>query len=421
MNALKTIINNNRVGQAQGIYSVCCAHPLVIEAAMLQALNDDTEILIEATANQVNQFGGYTGMKPHDFVEFVYAIAEKVGLDTQRIILGGDHLGPVCWVNEPAEVAMVKAVELVKAYASAGFKKIHLDASMPCTDDGERLADAEIAKRAALMCQAAESVAKDNDILYVVGTEVPPPGGATEEHEIIEVSHVEGVQQTIELHQAAFANLNISDVWSRVIAVVVQPGVELDNHQVFDYQRNEAQKLKEFITTVENLVYEAHSTDYQPDHCYHELVQDHFAILKVGPQFTYALREGLFALSYIEDQLVEAAKRSNLRDVCERIMLEKPHYWNKFYPTQGAEAKLFRAYSYSDRIRYYWPEDEIKQTVETLFANLEGQIIPQTLLSQFMPAQYKALINGQINSSPRELVINKIMEVTNTYSRACNQ
>ncbi|MEC8206762.1 MAG: class II D-tagatose-bisphosphate aldolase, non-catalytic subunit, partial [Pseudomonadota bacterium] len=59
--------------------------------------------------------------------------------------------------------------------------------------------------------------------------------------------------------------------------------------------------------------------------------------------------------------------------------------------------------------------------VETLFENLEGQIIPQTLLSQFMPMQYKALTKGQINSSPRELVLNKIMEVTNSYSLACNQ
>ncbi len=421
MSALKTIINNNREGQAQGIYSVCCAHPLVIEAAMLQALQDNTEILIEATANQVNQFGGYTGMQPEDFVKFVYEIAEVVGLDTGRIILGGDHLGPVCWVNEPAEQAMEKAIELVKAYASAGFKKIHLDASMPCIDDGERLSDAEIAKRAALMCQAAESVSKDKDILYVVGTEVPPPGGAKEDLETIEVSQVEGVQQTIELHQAAFATYGISDVWQRVIAVVVQPGVEFDNHQVFNYQRQAARKLKEFIPRVDNLVYEAHSTDYQPEHCYHELVQDHFAILKVGPQLTYALREGLFALSYIEDQLVEPSKRSNLRNVCERTMLEKPQYWNKFYPDEGPEAKLFRAYSYSDRIRYYWPEEEIKKAVECLFANLAARVIPQTLLSQFMPMQYKALINGQISSSPRELVLNKIMEVTNTYSLACNQ
>jgi D-tagatose-1,6-bisphosphate aldolase subunit GatZ/KbaZ len=421
MNALKTIINNNRAGQAQGIYSVCCAHPLVIEAAMLQAIKDDSELLIEATANQVNQFGGYTGMQPKDFVEFVHEIADKVGLDKHRIILGGDHLGPVCWVNEPAEQAMQKAVDLVKAYASAGFKKIHLDASMPCSDDEVCLADAEIAKRAALMCQAAESVCQEQDILYVVGTEVPPPGGAKEDLEVIEVTHVEGVQQTIKLHQDAFNELNIADVWSRVIAVVVQPGVEFDNHQVFDYQRSEAQQLKEFITRVDNLVYEAHSTDYQPDHCYHELVQDHFAILKVGPQLTYALREGLFALSYIEDQLIEQSRRSNIRAVCERVMLEKPGHWNKFYPTDEPEAAIYRAYSYSDRIRYYWPEDEIKYAVETLFANLEAQIIPQTLLSQFMPMQYKALIKREITSLPRELVINKIMEVTNTYSLACNQ
>ncbi len=422
MEALKNIINNNRAGQQRGIYSVCCAHPLVIEAAMRQALNHDSVLLIEATANQVNQFGGYTGMKPEDFVAFVHGIANKVGLAQERVILGGDHLGPVCWVNEPAQQAMAKALDLVSAYARAGFKKIHLDASMPCSDDGERLADSEIARRAAMLCQAAEQASENGDILYVVGTEVPPPGGATEELDVVEVSDVAGVHQTIELHQSAFGQYGVADVWSRVIAVVVQPGVEFDNHQVVDYQRHEATKLKEFITSVDNLVYEAHSTDYQSSERYHELVQDHFAILKVGPQLTYALREALFSLSYIEEQMIsDTSKRSNLRAVCEQVMLEKPGYWNKFYPTTGENAHLYRAYSYSDRIRYYWPEPALQQAVATLFSNLEAQTIRETLLSQFMPNQYQAYRNGEISLAPRELVINKIMEVTNVYSLACNQ
>ncbi|WP_105253224.1 D-tagatose-bisphosphate aldolase, class II, non-catalytic subunit [Pseudoalteromonas sp. T1lg75] len=421
MKALKTIINNNRAGQLRGVYSVCCAHPLVIEAAMRQSLKDDSVLLIEATANQVNQYGGYTGMTPQDFVSFVHKIARKVGLATERIILGGDHLGPVCWVDEPATQAMEKAVELVKAYASAGFKKIHLDASMPCSDDGACLSDAEIAKRAALMCHAAEQACGDGDIMYVVGTEVPPPGGAKEDLQTIEVSDVAGVQQTIELHQEAFRQQGVESVWSRVIAVVVQPGVEFDNHQVFAYQRAQAKRLKDFIGSVDNLVYEVHSTDYQPEQSYHELVQDHFAILKVGPQLTYALREALFSLSYIEEQLIAPASCSQLRAVCEEVMLEKPGYWDKFYKVADEHAALYRAYSYSDRIRYYWPEAKLQQAVSTLFNNLAAQPIPETLLSQFMPNQFNALRKGDISATPRDLVLNKIMEVTNVYSLACNQ
>ncbi len=53
-------------GARVGITSVCSAHPMVIEAAMAQALRRGHEpvVLIEATSNQVNQDGGYTGMSP---------------------------------------------------------------------------------------------------------------------------------------------------------------------------------------------------------------------------------------------------------------------------------------------------------------------------------------------------------------------
>ncbi|MFL1089387.1 class II D-tagatose-bisphosphate aldolase non-catalytic subunit, partial [Acinetobacter baumannii] len=93
------------------------------------------KVLIEATSNQVNQFGGYTGMQPADFRDFVYNIARTVGFPAERIILGGDHLGPNCWQDEPAAVAMEKSIDLIKAYVAAGFSKIHLDASMSCADD----------------------------------------------------------------------------------------------------------------------------------------------------------------------------------------------------------------------------------------------------------------------------------------------
>ncbi len=109
-------------------------------------------MLIEATSNQVNQFGGYTGMTPADFREFVFTIADKVGFARERIILGGDHLGPNCWQQENADAAMEKSVELVKEYVRAGFSKIHLDASMSCAGDPIPLAPETVAERAAVLC-----------------------------------------------------------------------------------------------------------------------------------------------------------------------------------------------------------------------------------------------------------------------------
>lgn len=177
---MKDIITRHKSGEHIGICSVCSAHPLVIEAALRFDLSTNNKVLIEATSNQVNQFGGYTGMQPADFRDFVYNIARTVGFPAERIILGGDHLGPNCWQDEPAAVAMEKSIDLIKAYVAAGFSKIHLDASMSCADDPVPLDPGVVAERAARLCQAAEETASDEQkrhLTYVIGTEVPVPGG----------------------------------------------------------------------------------------------------------------------------------------------------------------------------------------------------------------------------------------------------
>jgi D-tagatose-1,6-bisphosphate aldolase subunit GatZ/KbaZ len=99
-----------------GIYSVCSAHPLVIEASVLQALDDDGYLLVEATSNQVDQFGGYTGMKPQGFRRLVLDLARRHGLPEDRIVLGGDHLGPNRWQERPAAEALAYAGDLVASY-----------------------------------------------------------------------------------------------------------------------------------------------------------------------------------------------------------------------------------------------------------------------------------------------------------------
>ena len=82
--------------------------------------------------------------------------------------------------------------------------------------------------------------------------------------------------------------------------MVVQPGVEYGDDHIFDYDRAAAAELSRFITTQPGLVYEAHSTDYQTPAALRALVEDHFAILKVGPALTFAYREAVFALELIE-------------------------------------------------------------------------------------------------------------------------
>lgn len=65
-------------GNPFSLYSVCSAHPLVLKAAVDQALADQSPLLVEATSNQVNQFGGYTGMRPAAFRDFVFGTLQSI-------------------------------------------------------------------------------------------------------------------------------------------------------------------------------------------------------------------------------------------------------------------------------------------------------------------------------------------------------
>ncbi|MCE2595023.1 D-tagatose-bisphosphate aldolase, class II, non-catalytic subunit [Motilimonas cestriensis] len=424
MTTLLSLIGQHKQGRATGIYSVCSAHPLVLEAAIKQAAHDQQLVLIEATSNQVNQFGGYTGMTPQDFADHVFALAARLNFPAQNIILGGDHLGPNCWQNLTAKQAMAYSSQMINDYVCAGFKKIHLDCSMSCADDTMPLSEAVMAARAAQLCLVAEQAWQKvggEAPLYVIGTEVPTPGGALEslEHEGIEVTKPEEALATLDAHHQAFSDVGVGYVWPRVIGLVVQPGVEFDHHHVHHYNSDKAQSLSQIIEGQPHLVFEAHSTDYQNAPAYHQLIQDHFAILKVGPALTFALREALYGLDRAEQEWLGSHHASHLRDTIEQVMHEQPDYWRSYYSSKGHQQFLDCSYSLSDRIRYYWTHPEVKAAQQALFNHLAAKPLPVTILSQYLPNQAKAIAQHQIQNDPADIVIHKIMEVTKVYSQAC--
>ncbi|MEK0083979.1 D-tagatose-bisphosphate aldolase, class II, non-catalytic subunit [Benzoatithermus flavus] len=417
---LRAILDANRAGAGRGIYAVCSANPLVLEACFRQALADDAPLLIEATSNQVNQDGGYTGRTPAGFRDEVHAIAAAVGFPPERIILGGDHLGPNPWQHAPATEAMPKAEAMVAAYAAAGFGKIHLDASMACAGDPVSLAAEVVAARAARLCAAAERAAPaDRPPVYVIGTEVPIPGGAQEALDHLAVTRVVDLERTIAVHARAFAAAGLAAAWARVIAVVVQPGVEFGHAEIVDFAPEKAAALSAAIRHFPGLVYEAHSTDYQTEANLRALVQGHFAILKVGPGLTFALREAIFALDAIEAELLPAGERAGVRDALERAMLANPVHWQKYYPGSEAEQRLARAYSLSDRSRYYWPVPEVQAALDRLLANLAARPIPLPLVSQYLPTAFAAIRDGRLANEPRALIRHRVREVAAAYARAC--
>lgn len=432
MHPMINIVTQQKKGIPVGIYSACTASDLVIEAAMERAGKDNDVVLIEATANQVNQYGGYTGMKPGDYRDFVYSLADKNCFPKDQIILGGDHLGPLTWKGMPADRAMEESKELLRQFVLAGFTKIHIDTSMHLGSDNlkEKLDTEVIAERGAILAEIAErayaglKAAKPDAVhpVYVVGSEVPVPGGSQEEEEGLQVTKVADFEETVSVFKDAFTRHKLERAWENVIAVVVQPGVEFGDETIHEYDRQAARELCSALKKYPNLVFEGHSTDYQTPKALREMVEDGIAILKVGPALTFALREALFAMAHIENELF--ADKSDLQisgfiDVLEETMLKDPENWNKHYHGSEGKLRLARKYSLSDRCRYYLPVPEVKEAVYRMIKNLNTVKIPQTLISQYMPVQYTKVRNGQLENNPASLIKDRVVNCIDEYLYGC--
>ena len=423
MKALLDLVRRHRAGEAVGIYSVCSAHPLALRAALEHARAAGGYALIEATSNQVNQEGGYTGLRPAQFRDLVLGLADRSGLARERVLLGGDHLGPNAWQSLRSSEALGRAAVMVSEYVRAGYRKIHLDCSMSCADDPRVLSDDIVAERTAALCVHAEEAWRESGgepPVYVVGTEVPVPGGAQETLSELAVTEPRAALATVAAHRSAFVMSGLHDAWDRVVGLVVQPGVEFDHDRVIDYRPERARHLSRSLDGLPNLVFEAHSTDYQTGEALRALVRDHFAILKVGPAVTFALREAVWALDRIEREWHGESHAVQLRATLLDAMRADPRHWRKYYHGSGHALDLQLEYSLSDRIRYYWPDPAVVAALERLRGAFEGGAAPLALLSQYLPAAYAAVRAGTIPARMTDLVIHHIRQVLSDYSRACD-
>jgi D-tagatose-1,6-bisphosphate aldolase subunit GatZ/KbaZ len=424
-------LQENRHGQAVGMYSICSPNRYVLEAGMLQALRDNVLLLIESSSNQVNQFGGYTGQTPASFAAFVREVAVQMNFPAERIVLGGDHLGPHVWRSESPETAMAKARELVRDCVRAGYSKIHLDASMHLAGDplekNKSLADEIVSARAAELCAVAEAAHREMQSdtpapLYVIGTEVPIPGGEQLDTAAPETTRPQDLARTLQTARDAFRATNLEEMWERVVAVVVQPGVEFGDSSVFSYDHEKAAGLAAFGEKNWQGVFEAHSTDYQTAEGLREMVKDHFAILKVGPWFTFAFREAVFALAMIEEEWLGWRKgitRSGVREALDHAMVTDPVHWKSYYHGDEEALQFARKYSYSDRSRYYWPQPAVQQALQRLLRNLTDTPPPLSLLSQYLPKQWKAIRAEKLLNDPVKLIHSRILEVIDNYAYGC--
>lgn len=425
-NLLWTLIRE----RGESIFSVCSANETVIRAALRQGLRHDLPVLLEATANQVNQFGGYTGMTPGDFMRRVEALAREEGFAMSRLILGRDHLGPLTWQGECADQAMQKAEALVALFVTEGYLKIHIDASMRLGDDDKNapLPVRTVAERSARLVRAAEDAFKALRLrnseavrpVYVIGSEVPTPGGAQSVEETVEVTKAEDFRTMMDTFRQVFLQEGLGDAFERIVAAVVQPGVEFSDDTVTEYDPEKASELIKALGDYPGLVFEGHSTDYQTKECLAEMVRDGIKILKVGPALTFAAREGLFALEAIEKEVCES-NLSDFRATLEGVMRADDRYWRRYYKGTSRQVGVKLAFSYSDRSRYYMGNEHVQKSARRLYQNIDRAVLPLPLLKQYMPVQYDRVRQGEIQITADALVSDKVRDCLDRYYRACGK
>lgn len=413
MSFVHELIARNRAGEPIGIPCFCTANEHVLRAVLAYGAKTRFPLIVEATCNQVNQEGGYTGMTPQGFMSWLRDMAHDAGVPMDQLIVGGDHLGPNPWKSEPIDQAMAKARELVRLYVEAGFTKIHLDASMAC--GGEPVPSfAQVAERAADLCVVAETHAPDaSKLIYIIGTEVPVPGGESEEPDTLDVTSVARFADTIQTHRNAWSALGLDDAWGRIVSVVTQPGVDFGHTSIYPFVPQKAQPLADAILVEPQLTFEAHSTDYQTTQALADLVGSHFFFLKVGPELTFRFREAVYALASIGEQ-INGDEISDIRCVLESQMKANPGHWKDYYSGTDEELEILRSYSYSDRIRYYWTDPKVIEALGALIGALKSTPIPEPLISQ----AFTGLEFGEISTDPNALIEQHVQRCLGRYFKA---
>ena len=244
---------------------------------------------------------------------------------------------------------------------------------------------------------------------------MPVPGGVGGEDETLSVTTPKDFKRTYSAFLDAFQKEGLEEAFSRVIAFVVQPGVEFGTDEVHEYDGEKAAALMACLKEYNGIAYEGHSTDYQTYESLKSIASDGVRILKVGPELTFALREALLALDMINKEL---SPGEGFMEAMENAMKGNTVHWEKYYRGTQEHKKLMRKYSYSDRWRYYAGDAAVKEAVDALFESFDKKRIPLPLISQFLPGQYETIRNRSTSFSAEELAKENIKFIIDKYYRA---
>lgn len=370
MHPIKQLLSDGK----SGIYAACTSNDIALGAVMKRARETGTICLIEATSNAVNQYGGYSGMSPADFVQYIEDLAFDNKLDPQQVILGADHLGPVPWRDENADFAMEEALTLVRQMVEAGFTKLHIDTTTSLLDDKDELPIEVIATRAAKLVQAARDANTQNrELVFVLGGRVSAPHNPGDPL----VASVTDFIFNYDTFKTVFYKHGLEREFENTIAAVTAVGIKYSDFSVTHYNSRQTEELSNLVKNFyPHVVLEAHATDYQPRSCLRQMVADGVRILKVGPALTYRLKEALFSLSRIEHALagINGFEESHFPEVLWRDDVTKPALLQAYYTGEDLARKLKE--SFADRSRYYLSAVVVESAIHTLLLNLNGVDLP---------------------------------------------
>lgn len=355
----------------------------------------EVPIAIEASSNQVNQDGGYTGISAADFSQWIGRLSAEYGVSSDRIVLSGAHLGPKPWNHLAPKDALDKTINLVKDFAAAGFRKIHLDTPAACNE--EQHPDLQVlATRTARLCEIAEKHSPCPDqLVYVLSALSAQPIHESDSlinaYSVPPATSAEQLSETVAAYQEAFIKQGLRHVWSKVVSIDALPGIGFDHFSVYPLDDAATKQLSAAILKHDGLSLSATSADYQSSSDLSTLLGNHFVFLKAGPELTFKMREAIFALATIAQQIA-GTDTPDIVAVIEAAINEHPADWAPYFTGDIAIHKQLHHYSFTDRLRYYWNFPDVRSQVLKFISNLESVKLPEALVSQhFLAREFGAL------------------------------
>ncbi len=348
----------DKIIKKKALPSFCTSNIEVIKSILFFCHNKKLPCLIECTSNQVNQHGGYTNKTPKKFIKEIFNLSKKIKFNSKKLFLGGDHLGPLPWKKKNKTIAIKNSISLINDYLKQNFCKIHVDTSIKCRDD--KYIDSDIIfERTSDILNNPSIKKKIKDKFLIVGTEVPLSGSG-DDKKIVKTNKKQIETEVFKFKQI----LDKLSLKNKSFGLVIEPGMKYMHFSITKPNFSDFSNKKN-ISKKNKFVYEAHSTDYQPEKILKQLVKNNFKFLKVGPELTYNYSKSLFFMENVEKK--NKLKSSKIKKVIFSSMLKNPKYWKSYYETKNPKLLLN---SKLDRMRYYFDTKPVINSIKNLKKNI---------------------------------------------------